>query len=134
MNKWINNGNKHWKKSNLDPLWTPFAPHFFIIGPILLKFSHNMWNRKRNSFCSWKFFHLGLSFIYIYIYKYIYIYIYKLNSLTFYARMNPWILLGSLKDFLQNVQNIVSIFFFVFYWKRKKTYPPPILPPILGGF
>ena len=22
--------------------WTPFAPHFFIIGPILLKFSHNM--------------------------------------------------------------------------------------------
>ena len=30
------------KKSNLDPLWTPFALHFFIIGPILLKFSHNM--------------------------------------------------------------------------------------------
>ena len=28
--------------SNLDPLWIPFAPHFFIIGPILLKFSHNM--------------------------------------------------------------------------------------------
>ena len=24
------------------PLLTPFAPHFFIIGPILVKFSHNM--------------------------------------------------------------------------------------------
>ena len=24
------------------PLWTPFAPHFFIISPILLKFSRNM--------------------------------------------------------------------------------------------
>ena len=30
------------KKSSLDPLWTPFAPNFFIIGQILLKFSHNM--------------------------------------------------------------------------------------------
>ena len=30
------------KIRNLDPLWTPFAPHFFIIGPILLKFSHNI--------------------------------------------------------------------------------------------
>ena len=37
----MNNENKHWKKSNLDPLWTPFAPHFFIIDPILVKFSHN---------------------------------------------------------------------------------------------
>ena len=44
--------------------------------------------------------------------------------------------LESLKDFLQNVQNIFSIFFFVFYWKRKKrTLPPfaPHFPSILGG-
>ena len=26
MNKWINNENKQWKKTNLYPLWTPFAP------------------------------------------------------------------------------------------------------------
>ena len=30
------------KSKILTPPWTPFAPHFFIIGPILLKFSHNM--------------------------------------------------------------------------------------------
>ena len=39
------------KNSNLDPLWTPFAHHFFITEifslffiteMILLKFSHNM--------------------------------------------------------------------------------------------
>ena len=29
----------HIEKSQI---WTPFAPHFFIIGPMLLKFSHNM--------------------------------------------------------------------------------------------
>ena len=40
--------------------------------------------------------------------------------------------LESLKDFLQNVENIFSIFFFVFYWKRKKN-EPPFWPPILGG-
>ena len=34
--------------------------------------------------------------------------------------------LNSLKDFLKNVQNIFSIFFFVFYWK-------PFCPPFLGG-
>ena len=39
--------------------------------------------------------------------------------------------LESLKDFLQNVQNIFSIFFF--YWKRKKTNPSPFVPPFWGG-
>ena len=45
--------------------------------------------------------------------------------------------LESLKNFLQNVQNIFSIFCFVFYWKRKKRTPLPLPPPfpsILGGF
>ena len=30
------------KNQILTSLWTPFATHFFIIGPILLKFSHTM--------------------------------------------------------------------------------------------
>ena len=41
--------------------------------------------------------------------------------------------LESLKDFLQNVQNIFSIFFFVFYWKRKKNEPPLSAPHFFGG-
>ena len=44
--------------------------------------------------------------------------------------------LESLKDFLQNVQNIFSIFFFVFYRKRKKRTPifaAPLFPPFWGG-
>ena len=44
--------------------------------------------------------------------------------------------LESMKDFLQNVQFFFSIFFSVFYWKRKKTNPPlcPFLCPHFGGF
>ena len=42
--------------------------------------------------------------------------------------------LESLKDFLQNVQNIFSIFFFVFYWKRKKKINPPPFSLHFGGF
>ena len=42
--------------------------------------------------------------------------------------------LESLKDFLQNVQNIFSIFFFFFYWKRKKTNPSPFVPPFAPHF
>ena len=38
------------KKSNLDPLWTSFAPHFFIIGPILLKFSKQYVKLKKKTF------------------------------------------------------------------------------------
>ena len=36
-------------KINIEKIqiWTPFAPHFFIICPILLKFRHNMLNRKK---------------------------------------------------------------------------------------
>ena len=42
--------------------------------------------------------------------------------------------LESLKDFLQYVQNIFSIFFFVLYIENeKKTNAPPPLPRILGG-
>ena len=39
--------------------------------------------------------------------------------------------LESLKDFLQNVQNIFFHFLFRFLLKTKKKYSPP-LPPILG--
>ena len=42
--------------------------------------------------------------------------------------------LESLKDFLQNVQNIFSIFFFFFYWKRKKRNPSPFVPPFAPHF
>ena len=44
-----------------------------------------------------------------------YIYIKEKNFLSFYARMKKKIVLKSLKDFLENVQSIFSIFFFVFY-------------------
>ena len=38
--------------------------------------------------------------------------------------------LESLKDFLQNGQNMFSIFFFVFYWKQKENEPPPFTSPL----
>ena len=44
--------------------------------------------------------------------------------------------LESLKDFLQNVQDIFSVFFFVFYWKQKNeppSLPPPLCPPFFFG-
>ena len=44
--------------------------------------------------------------------------------------------LESLKDFLQNVQNIFSISFSFSIENGKKRTPPPLsplLPPILGG-
>ena len=50
----------------------------FIIGPNLLTFSHNSYVKsKKKTFCSWKFFHLGLNFLYVYKYNiYIHIYMY----------------------------------------------------------
>ena len=46
-------------------------------------------------------------------------------------------ILESLKDFLQNVQNIFFHFLFRFLLKTKKTNPPlcppPLFPPFWGG-
>ena len=45
--------------------------------------------------------------------------------------------LESLKDFLQNVQNIFSFSFSFSIENKKNNEPPPFfppLPPILGGF
>ena len=40
---------------------------------------------------------------------------YNYNSLSFYARIKTKTVLESLKDFLQKLHFIFSIFFFVFY-------------------
>ena len=41
--------------------------------------------------------------------------------------------LESLKDFLQNVQNISFHFLFRFLLKTEKTNPSPFVPPCWGG-
>ena len=119
-------------------IWTPCGTP---LPPISLLLVRSYWNfhticksRKETLFVHGNFSIYGLV-LYIYTNIYKYIYIYKRIELPQYLCLNEKKkVLESLKDFLQNVQSIFSIFFFVLYWKRKKWTPTPFCPPFPSIF
>ena len=98
------------------------------LPPISLLLVRSYWNfhtickiEKKHFLFLENFSILGLVFIYIYITSSVFMLEWKKKVLEY------------LKDFLQNVQNIFSIFFFVFLLKTKKN-DPPLCPPFPSIF
>ena len=113
-------------KIEKNQIWTPCGPPLPSISLLLVRWLRSYWNfhtickiEKETLFVPENF---SIQDLVFYIYTNIYIYIKEYNFLSFNARMKKKTILESLKNFLQNVHYIFSIFFFFdFYWKRKKT-------------